>query len=123
MPSEEKKLNTLRWLFLRRPPAFLDAIRVLFEKPGKLIKPLVKNNQVVADLGCGSGFYTFALADLVGSDGKVYAVDLGETSIRILKKRAEKRKYQNVEAHNASAADVSFVPDNSVDFVFANGLL
>ena len=123
MVKEEKKLNALRWLFLRRPPAFPDVIRVLFEKPGKLIDPLVDKNQVVADLGCGSGFYTFPLANVVGTGGKVYAVDLGETSIRILKKRAEKKGYQNVEVHAASAADVSFIPDNSVDIVFANGLL
>ena len=123
MVKEENKSNALRWLFLRRPPAFLDTIRVLFEKPGKLIDPLISKDQVVADLGCGSGFYTFPLANVVGIEGKIYAVDLGETSIRILKKRAEKKGYQNVEAHAASAADVSFIPDNSVDIVFANGLL
>ena len=111
------------WLFLRRPPAFLDPIRRLFEPPQKLVGPYVKNNQVVADLGCGSGYYTLALAELVGSKGKVYAVDLGKNCIRGLEKKAKKGGYRNIEAHASSASDVSFIKDRSVDFVLADGLL
>ena len=111
------------WLFLRRPPAFLDPIRRLFEPPQKLIGPYVKNNQVVADLGCGSGYYTLALAELVGSKGKVYAVDLGKNRIRTLEKKTQKGGYRNIEAYASSASDVSFIKDRSVDFVLANGLL
>ena len=32
----------------------------------------------------------FALAEIVGPEGKVYAVDLGKKSIRALEKKAEK---------------------------------
>ena len=111
------------WLFLRRPPAFLDPIRRLFEPPRKLIEPYVKNGQVVADLGCGSGYYSFALAELVGPKGKVYAVDLGKNCIRALEKKTQKGGYRNIEAYTSSASDVSFIKDRSVDFVLANGLL
>lgn len=111
------------WLFLRRPPAFLDPIRRLFEPPRKLIEPYVKNGQVVADLGCGSGYYTLALAKLVGPKGKVYAVDLGKNCIRALEKKTQKGGYRNIEAYASSASDVSFIKDRSVDFVLANGLL
>ena len=85
--------------------------------------PYVKNGQVVADLGCGSGYYTLALAELVGPEGKVYAVDLGKNCIRALEKKADKGGYHNIEAHASSASDVSFIKDRSVDFVLANGLL
>ena len=111
------------WLFLRRPPAFLNPLRRLFEPPHRLIRPYAKKGQVVADLGCGSGYYTLPLAELVGPEGKVYAVDLGKQSIRTLEKRADKGGYGNIEAHASSASDVSFIEDRSVDFVFANGLL
>ena len=121
--KDQRKLNWSNWLFLRRPPAFLDPIRRLFESPKKLIEPYVKDGQVVADLGCGSGYYTFALAELVGSRGKVYAVDLGKDCIRALEKKARKSGYRNIEAHASSASDVSFMKDRSVDFVLANGLL
>jgi len=121
--EDQRKLKWSDWLFLRRPPAFLDPIRRLFESPRKLIEPYVKDGQVVADLGCGSGYYAFALAELVGPKGKVYAVDLGKSCIRALEKKAGKSGYRNIEAHASSASDVSFIKDRSVDFVLANGLL
>ena len=121
--KDQAKLKWSDWLFLRRPPAFLDPIRRLFEPPQKLIKPYVKKDQVVADLGCGSGYYTFALAELVGPKGKVHAVDLGKNCIQGLEKKAKKGGYRNIEAHASSASDVSFIKDKSVDFVLANGLL
>ena len=121
--KDQTKLKWSDWLFLRRPPAFLDPIRRLFEPPQRLIKPYVKKGQVVADLGCGSGYYTLALAELVGPKGKVYAVDLSKNCIQSLGKKAKKGGYRNIEAHASSASDVSFIKDRSVDFVLANGLL
>jgi len=78
---------------------------------------------VVADLGCNKGYYTFALAECVGPEGRVYAVDLKEDYIRVLEKRANGLGYGNVELHASSASDLSFIRDESVDFVLANGLL
>ncbi len=122
-PRDQTKSWASRWLFLRRPPAILDPIRRLFESPQGLIEPYVRRGQVVADLGCGSGYYTFPLAELVGPEGKVYAVDLDKKIIRTLEKKADKGGYHNTEAHASSASDLSFIEDRSVDFVFANGLL
>ncbi|MFC1892927.1 class I SAM-dependent methyltransferase [Chloroflexota bacterium] len=123
LPKDQTKSQASGWLFLRRPPAILDPLRRLFEPPKRLIEPHVKKGQVVADLGCGSGYYTLALAELVGPEGKVYAVDLGKKCIRALEKKVEKGGYRNIEAHASSASDVSFIKDRSVDFVFAIGLL
>ena len=103
--------------------ALLYPIRKIFEPPKRLIRPYVKEDYVVADLGCASGYYTFALAELVGPGGKVYAVDFGKKNIQALEKKAEKGDYRNIEPHASSAADLSFIKDKSVDFVFANGLL
>jgi len=122
-PKDQIKPRVSGWLFLGRPPAILDPIRKRFEPPQRLIGPFVKNGQVVADLGCGSGYYTLALAEVVGPQGKVYAVDLDGKCIRALQKKADKAGYRNIEAHASSAADVSFIKDRSVDFVLANGLL
>ena len=47
------------------------------EAPGKLMEALkLKAGEAVADLGCGSGYFTFRLADKVGPKGKVFAVDI-----------------------------------------------
>jgi ubiquinone/menaquinone biosynthesis C-methylase UbiE len=120
MDMSEEKRRALRW---RRLPASLNPIRRLFESPQSLISPHVTNGQVVADLGCASGYYTFALAKSVGPEGKVYAVDLDEKCIRAIEKKMEKEDYHNIEAHASSAANLSFIKDISVDFVLANGLL
>lgn len=101
----------------------LNPLARLFENPQKSIEPYVRKSQVVADLGCNKGYYTFALADCVGIRGKVYAVDLIEDYVEGLKKKAEELVYHNIEAHASSASDLNFIKDESVDFVLANGLL
>ena len=101
----------------------LNPIRRLFENPQRHIELYVTNGQVVADLGCDTGYYTLALAECVGPEGRVYAVDLNEKDIRALEEKANKRGYHNIEAHASSASDLSFIKDRSVDFVLANGLL
>jgi SAM-dependent methyltransferase len=121
--KDKSSNEELKKLFLRRPPQFMDTIGRWFGSPGKLVQPYVKKGHVVADLGCGWGAYTFAMLDIVGFEGKVYAVDLGENCIRAIQKRAKKLGYRNIEAHASSASDLSFIKDRSVDFVFANGLL
>lgn len=96
----------------------LNPIRRLFDGdrsiPQRHIEPYVTKGQVVADLGCGLGYYTFALAECVGSEGRVYAVDLKEDYIRALEEKADKRGYRNIEAHASSVSDLSF-KDESVD--------
>ena len=110
-PKNQITLNPIRRLFGR------------FENPQEHIEPYVAKGQVVADLGCGSGYYTLALAECVGPEGRVYAVDLSEKAIRELEMKAGGRGYHNVEAHASSASDLRFIKDGSVDFVLANGLL
>lgn len=64
------------------------------------------------------------MAEIVGPKGKVYAADSDDRSILALRLKAAKLGYENrIEAHATSAGNLSFIPDSSVDFVFANGLL
>src|SRR3954471_21589586 len=47
------------------------------ERASKLLPSLkIKPGDVVADIGAGSGFYTFTLSRIVGPKGKVYATDI-----------------------------------------------
>ena len=101
----------------------LNPIRRLFENRQRSIEPYVRKGQVVADLGCNTGYYTFALAEGVGPEGRVHAVDLKEDYIRALEKKADELGYRNVEFHACSASNLSFIRDELVDFVLANGLL
>src|SRR3989304_5844069 len=99
-----------------------NLFRRLFSSPKKYCR-YVANGQVVADLGCGPGYYTLVLAGSVGPEGKVYAVDSDEKAILALEKKASKHGYHNIEAHATSASDLSFIKDGSVDFVLACDML
>ena len=123
--QDPQEARAARWAFLRRPPKFLNTIMSRIESPKilKQVRPHIETGQVVADLGCGWGFYTFALADLVGPQGTVYSVDLSKNCIQTIQKKADKRGYHNIRAFASTAANLSFIQDRSVDFVFANGLL
>jgi len=106
--------------------SLLEPIIRIFRLPKRVIRPFerfVKEGYVVADVGCASGYFTVRLAELVGPEGKVYAVDLNKKCIRALGKKVEKGGYRNIESHASSAADLSFIQDSSVDFVLASGLL
>jgi len=95
----------------------------LFEPPKKIIEPYVKKGQIVADLGSGPGYYALHFAKILGPEGKVYAVDSDQRCIKALEKKAKRRGYKNIEAHHACASNLSFIDDDSIDFVFSNGLL
>lgn len=96
--------------------------RKLTDKPQRY-NTEVHQGQVVADLGCGPGYYTFALADKVGPTGKVYAVDSDRKAIQVIEKKIAKHNYRNIEPHACSAANLDFIADETVDFVLADGLL
>jgi ubiquinone/menaquinone biosynthesis C-methylase UbiE len=109
----------------KRFPLFVNdnPLRRLFVPPRRLTKPYVGKGQTAADLGCGPGFYTLALAEYVGPEGKIYAIDVDEKAVGELKRKAAKRGIGNVEARATSASDLGFIKDASVDFVLGHGLL
>jgi predicted methyltransferase len=89
------------------------------ERCGELLKALhLKSDQVVADIGCGNGFYTFRLADLVGPKGRVYAVDIQPEMLELLKSEAKRRKTgENVTPVLGTVVDPK-LPPASVDLAF-----
>ncbi|MEW6218796.1 MAG: methyltransferase domain-containing protein [Thermodesulfobacteriota bacterium] len=67
---------------------FDNPLRRLIHRPETILGPHVRPGQVVADFGCGMGYFGIALARLVGPQGRVYAVDLQERMLSILMARA-----------------------------------
>ncbi len=47
----------------------------------------LKEGMVFADIGCGPGFFVFPASEIVGKDGKVYAIDTQQEMLNELKKR------------------------------------
>ena len=87
------------------------------EHPTKVVDALeLKGGEVVADLGAGSGYFTFKLSPKVGEKGKVLAVDIQDEMIAELKKRIEKNKVTNVETVQCTESDPK-LPEAGVDIV------
>jgi FkbM family methyltransferase len=86
------------------------------EEPAKLLAALkLQPNEIVADIGAGSGYYAFRMAEKL-PQGKVLAVDIQPEMIDILKKRIKQSKVSNVEPIQSAENDPKLKPE-SVDVI------
>jgi len=84
------------------------------EKPETLIQALMlKPTDVVADIGAGTGYFSFRISRFV-PDGKVLAVDVQPEMIAILTHLKQARGITNVDPILGEASD-PHIPDASVD--------
>ncbi len=51
----------------------------------------LESGMTVADVGCGPGFFTIPASNIVGRSGLVYAIDVQEEMIRMLKRRTRRK--------------------------------
>jgi predicted methyltransferase len=69
-----------------------------WQRPAEVFDALaVKPGHRVADIGSGYGYFTFRLAARVGSQGKVYAVDIDDVAIDKVRQRKERENLEQVE--------------------------
>jgi ubiquinone/menaquinone biosynthesis C-methylase UbiE len=73
----------------------------------------IKATDVVADIGAGTGYYTFPIANKV-PQGKVYAVEIQQSAINYLRTRSKELKLHNVVVIKGETASPN-LPDRSVD--------
>ena len=87
------------------------------EAPGKLLEALqLKPSDVVADIGAGSGYFTFRLAERVGPKGKVLAVDIQPEMLDLIRQRMKERKLTNIEVIRGTETDPK-LPAGAVDLI------
>ena len=95
-----------------------DPKRDTYQKPHEVMTALnIKPGEVIADLGAGSGYFTFRLAHFVGDKGKVYAVDVSPDMIRYVNRRIRETKSTNVVTILADNDD-PLLADKSVNRFF-----
>jgi len=88
------------------------------EQPQLVIDALdIKPGQTIADLGAGSGYYSFRIAALVGPTGKVLAIDIEPTMLAAISQRAGREHVTNIATIRSSARDPNLAP-HSVDLLF-----
>jgi SAM-dependent methyltransferase len=57
----------------------------------------VEIGSTICDLGCGNGFYSLQLAEMVGGSGRVIGVDIQPEMLELLRARAEATGIENIE--------------------------
>jgi ubiquinone/menaquinone biosynthesis C-methylase UbiE len=104
------------------PKAYIGALedpkRDAYQKPHEVVHALgLKPGDIIADIGAGSGYFTFHLARHVGDKGKVYAVDVSPEMILHVNRRIREFKMNNVVSVLADSDD-PLLPDQSVNRFF-----
>jgi ubiquinone/menaquinone biosynthesis C-methylase UbiE len=61
--------------------------RLLFQ-PDRVVDKYIRTGDIVLDIGCGPGFFTLPVSRKVGDTGLVFAVDLQDGMLEILKEKA-----------------------------------
>jgi ubiquinone/menaquinone biosynthesis C-methylase UbiE len=93
--------------------------RRLLTNPSRILRGLVRPGDTVMDLGCGPGFFTLPMAEMVGSDGGVIAVDLQAAMLDKLRSRAERKGLaERIRLHRC-ASDALGLDGERADFALA----
>ncbi len=95
-----------------------NPLRRLINNPDTILPPYVKSGMSAADIGCGRGIFSLAMAKLVGENGRVYSVDLQPEMLNALRKRAEKAGVMDrIRLVHADPDNIGIT--DPVDFVLA----
>jgi ubiquinone/menaquinone biosynthesis C-methylase UbiE len=65
-------------------------IRRLIQNPEEILRPYLRQDMQILEIGPGMGFFTLPMARMIGPAGKIYAVDVQEKMLASLIRRAKK---------------------------------
>lgn len=102
--------------------------REVFDHRAKIVKKAgIKSGSVVADIGAGTGLFVPLLADAVGKEGKVIAVDIVPKFLAHIRGQAREIGASNIETQlctgksaklKANSIDLAFICDTYHHFEF-----
>ncbi|MCD6392784.1 MAG: class I SAM-dependent methyltransferase [Planctomycetes bacterium] len=110
-----KEKHVAKWYHLLVYP---DWFRRIHQRPERFLGELVKPGMCVADVGCGLGFYSVLMAEMVGEEGSVLAVDFQPEMLNWAKRKASKAGlFDRIEFIQCREDDVMI--SEQVDFVLS----
>jgi ubiquinone/menaquinone biosynthesis C-methylase UbiE len=97
---------------------FDNPLRKLVHKPQRVLGDYVKDRMIVMDVGCGMGHFSIGMANLVGEQGKVFAVDLQQKMLEVMLKRAKRAGVaERITPHQSEADNIGV--QARIDFILA----
>ena len=95
-----------------------NSVRRLLQNPQRILKPYISKGMTVLDLGCGPGFFSIEIAQILIDSGKVIAADLQEGMLEKVRQKIKGTELeQRIELHKCQDDNIG-VTEN-VDFVLA----
>jgi len=104
----------------------MENVNKNFIDPEKIVAGLdIKQGNAVADFGCGTGYFTFALSNKVGDKGIVYALDVLPQIIEAVESQAKLGNIKNVVAKrvNLEKEGGSKLENDSLDWIILKDML
>lgn len=78
----------------------------------------IKKGMHIADVGCGPGYFSFRFADIVGEEGKVYAIETNPRHLDYLRSYVSDYGIKNVEVVESNFEGIGLSDDIKVDIVY-----
>ncbi len=86
------------------------------QNPQKIAGPYINKGMTVLDVGCGPGFFSVDMAEMVGSSGRVIAADLQDVMLQKIHNKIKGTDLESRITLHKCEGDKIGVTDN-VDFV------
>jgi len=95
-----------------------NKLRRLFQNPSKILSSYIRPNMSVMDFGCGPGFFTIDIANMLDDGGKVTAVDLQQGMLDKLGEKIQATHLeQKIRLHKCSVNSINLT--DKFDFILA----
>jgi len=108
---------------------FKERNKLISEKRKKILptkKTLLdmglKRDDIFADIGCGIGYFSFPASEIVGTQGKVYAMDISQDMLNEVKKISKDKNILNIELVKTSENNLT-ISDDTINFAFTSTVL
>ncbi len=117
-PDDNTEKGDIRLAVLEDTILFNNPRREEWEKSSKFINVLdLKPGQRIADIGSGPGYYTSQFSQLVGDQGKVYAIDTVKDHLEYIENFSQANGIENIETVHTSGETIG-IQSKQIDVAF-----
>jgi ubiquinone/menaquinone biosynthesis C-methylase UbiE len=96
--------------------SFDNSIRRWLQNPQKILRPYIEEGMTVLDIGCGPGFFSLDMAQMVGEFGRVIASDLQEGMLQKVRDKIKGTEFEKrITLHKCEENKIGVL--EHVDFV------